>query len=83
MRTYESTVSIIQPYNFATLRKRKSKYIIHFLKFESPPSQPILVSPPIWPTPSSHLKKYLRTKKFRKDSMKNPNVTSPEYNFTH
>ena len=36
----------MQPYNFATLRKRKSKYIIHFLKFESPPSQPILVSPP-------------------------------------
>ena len=35
IKTYESTVNIVQLYNLANLRKWKNKYTIQFLKAES------------------------------------------------
>ena len=52
-KTYGSTVSINQLYNFAKLRKckHKYKYTVQFFKVESSTSQPIFASPPLLAPP--------------------------------
>ena len=67
IKTYESTVNIVQLYNLDKLRKWKNKYTIQFLKVESPPSQPVLAPPP----PSPHINSPLKMKKMPTTLKKN------------
>ena len=67
IKTYESAVNIVQLYNIAKLRKWKKKYTIQFLKAESPPSQPILTSPPDMDSPLKMKKMPTPLKKFFKN----------------
>ena len=66
IKTYESTVNIVQLYNLAKLKKWKNKYTIQFLKVESPPLPPFTTyfgNLPIW-TPLKMKKMPTPLKKF-------------------